>query len=95
MAQCNGALRDQIIAKLAPLYNFPGGFSHCERMADAILALLEPLVGAPTGEHLEPIIYALARDMARRGLFVRDAFGAPSILAIKELTRGIATAFHD
>lgn len=43
---------------------------------------------------LESIIYALARDMARRGLFVRDDLGAPSIQAIKELTAGVAAAIR-
>ena len=31
------------------------------------------------------LIYELAHSMAERGLFVRDDFGEPNILAIREL----------
>ena len=39
---------------------------------------------------LKDAIYAQARDMASRGLFVRDDFGAPNIHAIMELTTALA-----
>ena len=41
---------------------------------------------------VEDAIYTLARDMARRGLFVRDDFGAANITAVRELTTGVLAA---
>ena len=35
------------------------------------------------------LIYELAHSMAERGLFVRDDFGEPNILAIRELEAAI------
>jgi hypothetical protein len=61
-------------------------------LAPTLAALSERPGKGRIAELIEPDMYALARDMARRGFFVRDDMGAPSIHAIREIVAGAATA---
>ena len=62
-------------------------------VADECCAAFIALRGAARAEQREAsagLIYDLAHSMAERGLFVRDDFGEPTILAIRELEAALA-----
>ena len=59
-----------------------------QRQIDHLIACGDRQIPAARAEQREAsadLIYELAHSMAERGLFVRDGFGEPNILAIREL----------
>ena len=65
---------------------------HLEHVVDEIMLevdrigiALRDAARAEQQEASADLIYDLAHSMAERGLFVRDGFGEPNILAIREL----------